>query len=244
MLQIALTGPLLVTGAASGIGREITLRALSTGCQVHAWDINRAGLAQLAADCPAPVAGNLTIEGVDAGDHVAVEKAMAVAAGGSGAPRGIVNCAGLPSGSQVTFSEGVLGVIGIVQAVTEAWLTQECSEDGVVVNVASIAGNFAGGSGPAWYSAGKAAVAGYTRHLATHRPRGVRANAVAPGLVDTPRTQALLHSDKGTALVAANPLGRVATPADIAGVVLFLASEAAGYINGAVIPIEGGLTLV
>jgi NAD(P)-dependent dehydrogenase (short-subunit alcohol dehydrogenase family) len=244
MLHIAVIQPLLVTGAASGIGREITLQALSAGCQVHAWDVNAAGLARLAEDSPAAAAGKLSTERVDVADRADVERAMAAAAAGPGAPRALVNCAGLPSGSQVGFADGVLGVIGTVQLVTETWLAQECSQDGAVVSVASIAGNFAGGSGPAWYSAGKAAVAGYTRHLATHRPRGVRANAVAPGLVDTPRTQALLHSDKGAALVSANPLGRVATPADIAGVVLFLASAAAGYVNGAVIPIEGGLTLV
>ena len=244
MLEISVTGPLLVTGAASGIGRQITLQALSAGCRVYAWDINQTGLQQMSADCPPSLAGRLIAEVVNAVEPAEVARAMKARAISPDPPRGLINCAGLPSGSAVAFHDGLLGVVSAVQVVTEAWLTEHCSENGAVVSVASIAGNLSGGSGPAWYSAGKAAVAGYTRHLATHRPHGVRANAVAPSLVDTPRTQALLHSDKGAELIASNPMGRVAKPADIAGVVLFLMSAAASYINGVIVPIDGGLTLI
>ena len=107
----------------------------------------------------------------------------------------------------------------------------------------SIAGTVVAGEGPAWYATGKAGLLGYSRWLARHRPRGVRSNAVAPGLVDTPRVNTWLDTPGVVAGLQRNPLGRPAQPADVAAVLAFLVSPAAVYLNGALVPVDGGLTV-
>jgi gluconate 5-dehydrogenase len=116
---------------------------------------------------------------------------------------------------------------------------------GRIVNVASVAGLV--GQAPAvldavGYSASKGAVVALTRDLAAKwAPRGVIVNAVAPGFFPTRMTQA--HIDKNEpALVAATPMGRLGRAGELKGVVLFLASEAASYVTGQVLAVDGGMT--
>ncbi len=111
---------------------------------------------------------------------------------------------------------------------------------GTIVNVASIAGLGGGQLNTVGYNASKAAVINLTRALATEwAARGVRVNAIAPGMFRTRMTEAIL--ERAEAFVAGStPLGRIGKPGELAPTVLFLASEGASYITGQVVPIDGG----
>jgi NAD(P)-dependent dehydrogenase (short-subunit alcohol dehydrogenase family) len=114
---------------------------------------------------------------------------------------------------------------------------------GSIINTASIAGAFIGTLNTA-YCASKAGVVGFTRALViTHAGRGIRANAICPGSVRTPMAANVLRTPEVRARLIDNiPAGRVAEPADVANLVVFLASQAGAYLNGAVIALDGGLT--
>jgi NAD(P)-dependent dehydrogenase (short-subunit alcohol dehydrogenase family) len=151
----------------------------------------------------------------------------------------VICCAGPGSWSGISFDEGLLGIVNCTRTVVEEWLRCDLSEDGSVVTVASIAA-FIGSHVTPWYAAGKAALVGYTHYLAANRPRGIRANAVAPGLIDTPRTASFQGGSSGLQIVARTPLGRVGSAHEVAATLLFLASPAASYVNGAVLVVDGG----
>jgi 3-oxoacyl-[acyl-carrier protein] reductase len=95
------------------------------------------------------------------------------------------------------------------------------------------------------YAAAKAAILGFTRHLAREVARdGIRVNAVAPGTVATERFRTLRSPEETRRLAENVPLGRVAEPEEIADVVLFLASDAARYVTGATLDVNGGLVML
>ena len=113
---------------------------------------------------------------------------------------------------------------------------------GRIVNVSSVVGVM-GNAGQANYAASKAGIIGFTKSLARELgARGVTANVVAPGYVDTDMTDALSDAAK-EAMTAGIPLKRTATPEDIAHAVLFLASDAASYITGHTLHVDGGLAM-
>jgi 3-oxoacyl-[acyl-carrier protein] reductase len=111
-----------------------------------------------------------------------------------------------------------------------------------MVVTTSVAGNIVGTDSD-WYSASKAGLMGYVRHLAAHRAPEFRSNGVAPGMTDTPRLAGFAASDTGKSVLAKNPLGRMATADDIAYATLFLLSPLAAYINGVFLPVDGGWTV-
>jgi 3-oxoacyl-[acyl-carrier protein] reductase len=114
---------------------------------------------------------------------------------------------------------------------------------GSIVAVSSVTG-LGGNAGQANYAAAKAGLIGLVRALAREcGPRGVRVNAVAPGYVETDMTADVLTPERREEILALTPLGRLGTPADVAGVVAFLCSPHAGYVTGAVLPIDGGLSM-
>ena len=114
------------------------------------------------------------------------------------------------------------------------------ARQGRLIFISSVVG-LLGSAGQVNYAASKAGLVGVARSLARELgPRNITANVVAPGFVDTDMT-AELSDDRKNAILGSVPLGRYAQPAEIADVVAFLASDAASYITGAVIPVDGGL---
>ncbi|WP_380871668.1 gluconate 5-dehydrogenase [Sphingomonas sp. DBB INV C78] len=235
------TGTVIITGAASGIGRETALEAKRQGLGVIAWDINAAGLEGLAGELRATGRVQLVETAVvDISDIDAVAAAMrAVTAAHK--PRYLVNNAGPPSGADLPFERAIANSLVATREITRLWLDGEPS-DPVAVNVASVAGNLLGLG--EWYSAAKAGIVGYTRSLAVSRPGGLRVNAVAPGLIDTARLQATLETERGKDIVKRNPLGRAGRPEEVAAAIMFLLSPSASLINGTLLVCDGGSSLV
>ncbi|TVT61317.1 SDR family NAD(P)-dependent oxidoreductase [Amycolatopsis rhizosphaerae] len=172
----------VVTGAGSGIGRAIAVAAAAAGLTVAVWDLDTDSAHATAAEIGE--AGHKTVAAaVDIADAGAVTAAMS-SASSAGPVRYLVNNAGPSSASALGFDDAVRIALGGTRGVTEAFLATGTAHS--LVNVASVSGTTLG-SAPDWYPAVKAGIAGYTRHLATYRSEEVRANAVAPGLIATPR---------------------------------------------------------
>jgi NAD(P)-dependent dehydrogenase (short-subunit alcohol dehydrogenase family) len=115
---------------------------------------------------------------------------------------------------------------------------------GCVINIASMLSFFGSGAAPA-YSASKGGVAQLTKSLAiAWAPQGVRVNAIAPGWIETALTAPLVANEsRRNAILARTPLGRWGQPVDVAGAALFLASPAAAFITGVVLPVDGGYSI-
>lgn len=231
----------LITGAASGIGKSVALRAAEVGLGVEIWDIDQDGAERVAAEI-AESGGQSCARQVDVGDYRSISAAME-SANAQGPFRYLVNNAGPPSTAEQPFDEGVRLILGSVRATTEAWLASradtEADSGAAMCAVASVAGNVIG-TGSAWYSAAKAAIAGYVRHLAAYRTTEARFNSVAPGMVDTPRQVAFTDTPLGQDILSRIPLGRVATPDEIAWTILFTLSPLASYLNGQLLVVDGG----
>ena len=231
----------LITGAASGIGRATALIAADQGLNIGAWDLQEEPLVSLAEELRSKGV-NVHTEVADVSDQAAVNRAMQATVGALGPIRFLHNNAGPPSSVPLGFAEGVRISVGSVQMVTEAWVPHRPDEHSSMVVTSSVAGNLVG-TDSNWYSASKAALMGYVRHLAAHRAGSFRSNAVAPGMTLTPRIATFAESEKGHEVLAKIPLGRMATPEDIAHATLFLLSPTAGYINGVFLPVDGGWTV-
>jgi NAD(P)-dependent dehydrogenase (short-subunit alcohol dehydrogenase family) len=116
---------------------------------------------------------------------------------------------------------------------------------GAIINVASIAGRNGGGPGAGAYAAAKGGLISYTKSLAKElAPHGVRVNAISPGVIETPFHEVFSTPEMMRNFVAAIPLGRVGTPLECAKVIAFLASDAATYIVGETIEVNGGLLML
>jgi len=112
---------------------------------------------------------------------------------------------------------------------------------GAIVNIGSIAGHTGGGPGAGPYAAAKAGLVAYTKSLAKElAPRGVRVNAVSPGVIATPFHEVFSTPEMMRSFVAMIPLGRIGTPEEVAAVIAFLASDASSYIVGETIEVNGG----
>ncbi len=232
----------VVTGAASGIGRSVADLLGRNGVAVAGWDIASEAIAEW--ETAGTVDAHRLGVAVDLDDPDAVAAAIELTTSTLGPVGFLVNNAGPASTTALPYVVGLDRSIGVVERVTSAWLGWPGSSGGHVVNIASVAGTSVGGLGTeAWYPSGKAAILGYTRHLAVTRPNGIRANAVAPGIIETPRTRVALASGPMQEIVARNPMRRVGAPGDVAAAVVFLLAPVSGYINGVLLPVDGGSLL-
>ncbi len=239
----------LVTGAASGIGRAIALAFAAQGARVAVCDVNAAGAEEAAAG----MGGRGLAVAMDVTDAASVQAGVERAVEAFSGIDVLVNAAGwdriMPFvKTDEAHWDRVIGVNyrGLL-AVTHAVLPHLIERGGgTVVNVASEAGR-AGSSGEAVYSGTKGAVLAFTRALAREVARyGIRVNAVAPGLTDTPLLQGMIADGNEKlidAIVAATPLRRLARPEEVADAVLFLASERASFTTGETLSVGGGLVM-
>lgn len=230
----------VITGAGSGIGRATALAAAKSGLAVAAWDIDSGSAAATAAllEDNGAYARGIT---VDVADARAVEQAWEQTLS-LGPCRYLVNNAGPPSGDGGAFADNLVVALGSMETTIGRWL-DHCGETAAsAVNIASVAGNFQGGgqSIAPFYATAKSGVAGYTRWLATRHGGCPRFNAVAPGMALTPRTVPYLDNPAIAEAVRRIPMGRPGYPEEIAATILFLLSPAASYVNGVLLPVDGG----
>jgi 3-oxoacyl-[acyl-carrier protein] reductase len=232
----------VITGGGSGIGRATAIACAALGLRVAVWDIV-ADNARATIEALGIAAARSHLVIADVSDPGAVESAFAETIEHVGPVRYLVNNAGPRAADPYAFDEGMRLGAGSVELVTRSWMATSPPPDASIVNVASVAGNIAG-TDPPWYAANKAAIAGYTRAMAIALAPHVRVNAVAPSLVDTPRTSKWTDSDLGRHWAEVNPLQRWAVADDIAYPIVYLLSPMAGYVNGVLLPVDGGQTLV
>lgn len=227
-----------VTGGTSGIGAAIARSFAADGAHVTA-------VGATAADVQAarlvPEMAGIDLHALDVRDDLAVASFVV----GLGELDVVVNCAGVIRRGEEHSPDVFADVVDInltgtmrVCAAARAGLK---ARRGCIVNTASMLSFFGGGLVPA-YSASKGGIAQLTKSLAiAYAADGIRVNAVAPGWIATPLTQALQDDPSRSAqIIARTPLGRWGTPDEIAGPVQFLASPAARFITGVVLPIDGG----
>lgn len=229
-----------VTGAGSGIGKATALAAAGSGLAVAAWDIIGETAAATAAEIAASGGKALAVT-VDVADPEGVAAAWDASLA-LGTCRYLVNNAGPPSNDDRPFVENLGRALGSVELVTSEWLTRVGEGAASVVSLASVAGNFQGGGQTIapFYPAAKTGIAGYTRWLATKYGGKPRANAVAPGMTLTPRTIPFMQNPLIADNVSTVPMGRPGYPEELAAAILFLLSPAASYINGVLLPVDGG----
>jgi NAD(P)-dependent dehydrogenase (short-subunit alcohol dehydrogenase family) len=225
----------LVTGATSGIGAGIARAFAAAGDAVVATGATDDEVAAARGQT------GIDVRRLDVRDGDAVRELVA----SLDAIDVVVNCAGvIRRGAEHdvdvfadTLDVNLTGTMRVCAAAREALKRSR----GCIVNTASMLSFFGGGLVPG-YSASKGGVAQLTKSLAiAYAADGIRVNAVAPGWIATPLTQAL-HDDPARAgpILARTPLARWGTPADVAGPVLFLASDAARFVTGVVLPVDGG----
>lgn len=237
----------VVTGAASGIGRATALALAEAGARVLAVDLDAAGLDRLAVEPAGP--GRIEPLTGDVTDAALPDRLLA-ALDAAGPPFGIlVNNAGIARGQPADATTEAdfrlyheVNVQSAFRLSVMAVARFAAQGGGAIVNVASI---FAcvGATASAGYSASKAALAGLTRQMATdYGPMGVRINAVAPGLIETPLTAERIRTEtwRRQIFIDQAPLRRVGQPEDVARVIRFLASDEAGFLTGQVIAVDGG----
>jgi NAD(P)-dependent dehydrogenase (short-subunit alcohol dehydrogenase family) len=237
---------ILITGACGGIGGALCRRFIATGDRVLAQDWNRSALDELVAELGAehctPICADLT-------DQLALTAVIQAAIDRVGAVDVLVANAGAAEGLnlQTTTADQWrrdidLNLNGTYYSVEAVLPAMRARAKGNLVLIGSVNGLAAMGH-PA-YSAAKAGLISYTKALALeYGPYGIRSNIVCPGTVKTAAWQARMDKNPQVfeELKKWYPLGDFAAPDDIADAVLFLASDAARVITGAVLPVDGGL---
>ncbi len=225
----------LITGGARGIGWGVAEAMLAAGYGVTVTGLTDDEVAAV------PRRDHLRAVQLDVTDDADV----AAVIGGLKRLDALVNCAGmiLREGKEFTI-EGFQRVIDVnltgTMRLCVAARPLLDRQGGAIVNTASIWSFFGGGLTPA-YTASKGGVAQLTKALAVAWAPHIRVNAIAPGWIETELTKAAQADPaRSDAIVARTPFGRWGKPEDVGGAVVFLCSEAAGFITGTVLPVDGG----
>ncbi len=249
-MQLDLTGKnVIVTGGTRGIGRAIVEACAQAGANVaftFRSSVDEAEALRQALTDQGTKA--LAIQG-DAADFAAAEATVKSVLDAWGTVDVLVNNAGITrDGLMLRMKEedwdavintNLKSLFNFAKAVYRPMMRQR---GGAIVNISSVVGVM-GNPGQTNYAASKAGIIGFSKSLAKELGgRGVRVNVVAPGYVATDMTAALSDAAR-EAMLGAVPLGRPANPEDIANAVLFLASDAAAYVTGHVLHVDGGLAM-
>jgi len=238
----------LITGAAQGIGRAIALRFAAEGADLLLCDLNLESLRQVAAEAESKGVKTF-VRKTDVALREQVQEVVDEGMAELGMIHTVVNNAGIFFNApfEQTSDEqydrimaiNVKGVFLVSQIVIRQWLRHEIK--GTVVNLASIGAAVAFVDSAA-YCATKGAVATMTRCIALeYGPRGIRANSMAPGIIDTPMLPSQEDNERWAKTTI--PLRRLGQPRDVADVALFLASDESRYITGEMIFVDGGWML-
>ena len=233
----------IVTGAARGIGRAIAEKLAANGASVYAWDMLSDALGWTAGH------ENITPVAIDICDFAAVKAAVMKVKKERGTIDILVNNAGLISYEMMSMIDfdgfrrmmevNVIALVNLMQLTSRIMQRQK---SGSVINMASMVG-LKGAKGQLAYSATKGAVISVTKSAAKELAEyQIRVNAIAPGMVATERFKAVL-SEKFSDRINDVPFGRLADPKDIANACLYFASDAAMYVTGQILGIDGGLVI-
>jgi 3-oxoacyl-[acyl-carrier protein] reductase len=243
---IDLTGKTaFVTGSTRGIGHAIARALHAAGAKVAVVGRDRARAEAVAAELGDRTAG----VACDVAQADQVEAAIAAAERALGPIDILVNNAGLTRDNillrltdadwNAVLDANLKGAFHTTRAVIKGMMKRRA---GRIVNITSIVG-LTGNKGQANYAASKAGLIGFTKSVAKeYASRGILANCVAPGFIETDMTAALPDEARAT-LLQDIALGRLGRPEDVAGAVLFLASDLAGYVTGQVLVVDGGMVI-
>jgi NAD(P)-dependent dehydrogenase (short-subunit alcohol dehydrogenase family) len=236
---------LVVTGGASGIGRSRVEVFLREGANVAIFDIDAAGMRPLAQE------GRCWAIDCDVRDEGSVSRAMASAAEAMGGVDGVVNSAGIASG--VPFEEtdfalwraqietNLNGTFLVCKAATPLLLK---AGGGTIVNLASAQALLPTGSS-ASYAASKGGVVAFSKNISFElAAKGIRVNVVCPGTTETPMVQELMVKTPEAIqrTLGGVPMGRLAQPAEVSDLIVFLTGPESAFITGTAIPCDGGRT--
>jgi 3-oxoacyl-[acyl-carrier protein] reductase len=235
----------LVTGGEQGLGKAIAYALAEQGSDVAIFDIEERGVCQQLKKLGARV----SFSRVDVSSFQEVSDGVSYVIEHFGKLNVLVNNAGITRDNLLlrmseadwdqVLSVNLKGAFNTTKAVVRDMIRNGF---GRIINISSVVG-IAGNTGQANYAASKAGLIGFTKSLAKELARkGITVNAIAPGFIETGMTDVLSKEVK-TKLLERIPVGRMGTPDDVAGLVLFLASDEAQYITGQVVRVDGGIVI-